>query len=88
MNKNMRDRLIASEKRLQEIDDLLLLEETTRDINKFRDLNIERSELAPIVDKFHEYLYAENNKNDALIMAEDKDPEISEMGKAEVKNVR
>lgn len=85
MDKNMRDRLLASEKRLQEIDDLLLLEETASDTNKFRDLNIERSELAPIVDKFHEFVYAENNKNDALIMAEDKDPEISEMGKEELK---
>lgn len=85
MDKNMRDRLITSEKRLNEIDDLLLKEETTRDMNKFRDLNIERSELDPIVQKFHDFLYAEKNKNDALVMAEDKDPEISEMGKEELK---
>jgi len=85
MDKNMRDRLIATEKRVSEIDELLLKEETARDTNKFRDLNIERSELSPLVDKFHEYCYAEKNKEDALLMAEDKDPEISEMGKAELK---
>jgi len=57
MEKNMYDRLVTTEKRLNEIDELLLKDEVTRDTNRFRDLNIERSELEPIVTKFHEYLY-------------------------------
>lgn len=85
MDKNMYDRLVATQKRLEEIDNLLLDENVVRDTNKFRDLNIERSDLDPIVIKFKEYLYAEKNKEDALAMSNDKDPEISEMGKEELK---
>lgn len=86
MEKNMYERLLTTEKRLKEIDELLLKDEVTRDNNKFKELNIERSELEPIIDKFHEYLYANKNREDALLMAGDKDPEISEMGKEELKN--
>ena len=86
MEKNMYDRLVTTEKRLNEIDELLLKDEVTRDTNRFRDLNIERSELEPIVTKFHEYLYANKNREDALTMSNDKDPEISEMGKEELKS--
>lgn len=82
----MYDRLVTTEKRLNEIDELLLKDETTKNMNKFRDLNIERSELSPIVERFKEYLYAEKNRDDALVMSNDKDPEISEMGKEELKN--
>ncbi|MFA6667148.1 MAG: peptide chain release factor 1 [Bacilli bacterium] len=82
----MYDRLVATEKRLNEIDQLLLSPEVTRDNNRFRDLNIERSELDPIVQKFHEFVYADKNKQDALVMANDKDPEINAMGKDELKN--
>ena len=36
MDKNMHDRLVASEKRLNEIDDLLLQPETSSDMNLFK----------------------------------------------------
>ena len=85
MDKSMRDRLITSEKRINEIDNLLLEPETTSDMNAFKKLNKERSQLEPIVNKFHDFLYAEQNKNDALLMCNDKDPEIAMMGKEELK---
>lgn len=85
MDKNMRDRLIASEKRLNEIDDLLLLPETTNDMNEFKRLNKERSSLEPIVEKFRSFVFAENNRNDALIMRNDKDPDMAQMGRDELK---
>lgn len=85
MDKNMRDRLVTSEKRLSEIDELLLKEETSKDMKLFKALNKERSNLEPIVEKFHEYEVAESNKNDALIMANDSDGEIAQMGKEEIK---
>ena len=85
MDKNMHDRLVASEKRLNEIDDLLLQPETSSDMNLFKKLNKERSQLEPIVEKFHEFSFALNNKNDALAMCGDSDPEISQMGKEELK---
>ena len=84
MDKNMHDRLVASEKRLNEIDDLLLQPETSSDMNLFKKLNKERSQLEPIVEKFHEFSFALNNKNDALAMC--GDPEISQMGKEELKH--
>ncbi len=85
MDKNMRDRLVASEKRLHEIDDLLLLPETSSDMKEFKKLSKERSVLEPIVEKFQEWEYANNNKNDALIMCDDSDHEIAQMGKEELK---
>ena len=86
MEKNMYERLVATEKRLSEIDELLMKDEVTKDNRRFKELNIERSELEPIVEKFHEFSYAEKNREDALVMSNDKDPEISEMGKEELKN--
>jgi len=85
MDKNMRDRLVASEKRLQEIDELLLLPETSSDMNTFKKLNKERSQLEPIVEKFQTFLFAEQNKKDAMEMCNDQDHDIQLMGKEEVK---
>lgn len=85
MDKNMHDRLVASRKRMEEIDNLLLLPETTNDMNLFKKLNKERSQLEPIVEKFGEWEYADQNKNDALLMCNDKDVEIAQMGKEELK---
>lgn len=86
MEKNMEDRLIASKNRLSEIDNLLLKEETAKDMKLFKSLNKERSDLEPVVEKYNEYKLAEKNKEDALIMANDSDAEISAMGKEEIKN--
>ena len=85
MEKNMYERLVTSEKRLKEIDELLLTNEVTSDMNKFKSLSKERSFLEPVVDKFNEFKTANQNKEDALIMSNDKDPEIALMGKEEYK---
>ena len=85
MDKSMRDRLMTSEKRLNEIDDLLLQPDTSSDMNLFKKLSKERSQLEPIVNKYHDFVYAEQNKNDALLMCNDKDAEIAQMGKEELK---
>ena len=68
MEKNMEDRLIASKNRLSEIDNLLLKEETAKDMKLFKSLNKERSDLEPVVEKYNEYKLAEKNKEDALII--------------------
>lgn len=85
MDKNMHDRLATSKKRLEEIDELLLLPETSSDMNVFKKLSKERSNLEPIVEKFDEWTYADQNKEDALLMCGDADPEIAQMGKEELK---
>lgn len=85
MDKNMHDRLVASDKRLKEIDELLLLPETSSDMREFKKLSKERSVLEPIVEKFNEWEYANTNKNDALLMCSDADSDIAQMGKEELK---
>src|SRR5574344_423272 len=85
MDKSMYDRLVTTENRFKEVEELFLKEEVLNDVNRFRDLSIEHSELEPIVEKFKAYCYALKNHDDAVIMADDKDPEISTMGKEELK---
>ena len=86
MDKNMLDRLVTSEKRVEEIDALLSEPNITSDLKRFKELNKERSILEPIVDKFHEYKTYESNLKDALDMSNDLDPEISALGREEYKN--
>lgn len=86
MDKNMRDRLVTSQERLEEIDKLLLDEHVASDMNKFKALSKERSSLEPIVEKFNEYNLVLSTKEDAFIMSNDKDPEIAQLGKDELKN--
>ncbi len=86
MDKNMQDRLVASENRVKEIDELLSDPNVTNDLKRFKELSKERSYLEPIVDKFLEYKFNKSNMDDALIMSNDSDPEISAMGKEEYKN--
>lgn len=85
MDKNMLDRLKASETRVNEIDELLSEPDVTNDLKRFKELSKERSLLEPIVNKFKEYKYVELNANDALLMSNDSDQEIAMMGKEEYK---
>ena len=55
MKDSMNHKLSQLAKRLQEIDALLALEETARDMNKLRTLGQERAEIEPVVSRFHEY---------------------------------
>ena len=85
MEETMLLRLKTAKKRLAEIDELLMDENATRDINNFRTLSKERSTLEPQVTKFDEYLLLDENKKQAFEMSQDSDSEISEMGKEEYK---
>ena len=87
MEETMLLRLKTAKKRLAEIDELLMDENATRDINNFRTLSKERSTLEPQVEKFEEYLILTENKEQAFEMSQDSDPEISEMGKEEYKSL-
>ena len=81
----MYDRLETSEKRFQELDNLLISPEVSNDMNEFKKLSKERSDLEPIVEKFKDYKYYEQNKKDAFLMSNDSDPDLSLMGKEEYK---
>jgi len=83
----MRNRLIASESRLKEIDNTLLLEETIKDKKLFRDLSKERANLEEILDLYHQFLKAESDLKDAYLMSNEKDEEIANFGKEEHKRL-
>ena len=83
----MRARLVAAEKRLQEIDDELMSPDIMKDIAHFRELSKERAVLDPQVEAFKQYLKNESEIEGAREMANDSDPDISEMGKEEIKRL-
>ncbi len=87
MEESMKNRLIAAEKRLKELDEELLDENVTRDIKRFRELSKERSYLDEQVEAFHKYNKIVSDLADAREMAHDSDPELSEMGKEEAKRL-
>ena len=83
----MRARLIAAEKRLQEIDEELLSPDIMKDISHFRELSKERAVLDPQVEAFKQYLKNEEDLVGAQEMARDADPDLAEMGKEEIKRL-
>ncbi len=83
----MRARLIAAEKRLQEIDEELLSPDIMKDISHFRELSKERAILDPQVEAFKQYLKNEEDLVGAQEMAKDTDPDLAEMGKEEIKRL-
>ena len=87
MEENMFQRLNVASKRLEEIDKELLDENTMKDIKHFRDISKERAVLEPQVIAFNKYLKNESDLKDAMEMSNDPDPELSEMGKEEVKRL-
>lgn len=87
MEEQMLKRLEASVLRLQELDRLLLEQEVLSDRHRYRDLAKERANLEPIVEKYEEYKRVSANKEDALLMSNDSDLEIAQMGKEEYKTL-
>ena len=87
MESSMYQRLLVANKRLNEIDQELLDENTMKDIKHFREISKERAVLDPQVQAFNKYLKAESDLKDATEMSNDADPELSEMGKEEVKRL-
>jgi len=87
MDIRLKERLQTAEKRLSEIDELLLDSSNVSDRLTYRNLSKERASLEPQVEKFHEFLKAEKEDEEALLLMDDNDPEISEMAKEEHKRL-
>ena len=87
MEESMFQRLNVAMKRLEEIDQELADENTMKDIKHFRDISKERANLEPQVEAFLQYKKNEEDLQGALEMSNDPDPELSEMGKEEVKRL-
>ncbi len=87
MEDSMKQRLLAAEKRLIEVDQELLDESTIRNKVKFRDLSKERSYLAEQVDAFHKYNKISSDLSDALEMSHDADQDMAQMANEEAKRL-
>ena len=87
MEDSMRDRLVAAEKRLSEIDEELSNEDVMKNIAHFREISKERAVLDPQVEAFKRFKKNEEDYEGALEMAKDGDSELAEMGKEEVKRI-
>ena len=87
MEESMKQRLEVAVKRLAEIDEELSSEEVMKDITHFRDISKERAILDPQVSSYLQFKKNESEIEGAREMANDSDPEISEMGKEEIKRL-
>lgn len=83
MKASMRSRLEQLSQRLIEVDAILAEPETVEDMERFRKLSRERSEIDPIVTLFKTYTETEADLATAIEMM--SDPEMKEMGEEEMK---
>lgn len=81
MKDSMRSRLEKLSHRLLEVDAMLSEPETVNDMDNFRKLSRERSEISPIVELFNDYESTEGDLEAAQEMM--RDPELKEMGEEE-----
>jgi peptide chain release factor 1 len=82
MKQSIRDKLEHLSARLQELDRTLASEEAARDMNTFRELSRERSEIEPVVELYAAYRQAEADGETARELLDD--PEMREFADAEL----
>ena len=86
MKDSMKAKLSQLARRLEEIDALLALEETARDMNKLRTLGQERAEIEPVVARFHDYNRARADELAAQEML--TDPDMKALAEEEIHAAR
>ena len=86
MNPRLRAKLDSMVGRLGDLDALLAAENATRDMEQFRKLSREHSELSAVVSLYANYRQAERNAEDAREMA--ADPSIKALADEELKSAR
>ncbi|MDY3331026.1 MAG: peptide chain release factor 1, partial [Pelistega sp.] len=83
MKASMRSRLEQLSQRLIEVDAILAEPDTVEDMDRFRKLSRERSEIDPVVTLFKTYTSTEADLATAIEMM--SDPDMKEMGEEEMK---
>ena len=81
MADKMIERLEAIIHRVDDIDRMLCEDSIVSDVSKLTALNKERASLAEVYEAYLNYKKMMNDLQDAEIMANDSDPEISEFAK-------
>lgn len=84
----MLDKLAAINDRFNEIERLMVEPSTLADFEQVAKLAKERSDLQPVIEKYHEYLVAQQQLNDAKEMLKDADPDIRDFAQLELEEAK
>ena len=85
MHNSMLNKLDQLQKRIEEIESLLVDSETVKDIDKYTLLNKEFAELKPIVEKFEEYNQVIKSISEANEIIESGDNDLKPLAEEEIK---
>jgi peptide chain release factor 1 len=87
LNKSLKNKLDQLLDRYEELGALLSDSDVISDQEKFRAYSKEYADIEPVVHCFREFESASSELADARVMAEDPDPDIQEMAKAEIEEL-
>jgi peptide chain release factor 1 len=82
----MQKKLAALSERIQELNSLLSSESITNDMDQYRKITKEHSDITPIVDEYLAYKKNEDNLNEAQAML--SDPEMKEFAQEEIEQCK
>jgi len=85
MHNSMLNKLDQLQKRIEEIESLLVDSDTVKDIDKYTLLNKEFAELKPIVEKFQEYNQVIKSISEANDIIESGDNDLKSLAEEEIK---
>ena len=83
MKESIRNKLDVLVARQDEINAELSSSEVMQDMNRFRSLSIELSEIAEIVEKYRQYSTLEQELSDVQVMLDDPDAQIKDLAQVE-----
>jgi peptide chain release factor 1 len=86
MKPSMQKKLAALSDRIRELNTLLSSETITNDMDHYRKITKEHSDITPIVDEYHAYKKNEDNLNEAQSML--SDPEMKEFAQEEIEQCK
>ena len=86
MKPSMQKKLAALSERIQELNGLLSSESITNDMDQYRKITKEHSDITPIVDEYLAYKKNEDNLNEAQAML--SDPEMKEFAQEEIEQCK
>ena len=86
MKPSMQKKLAALSDRIEELNTLLSSETITNDMDHYRKITKEHSDITPIVDEYHAYKKNEDNLNEAQSML--SDPEMKEFAQEEIEQCK
>ena len=86
MKPSMQKKLAGLSDRIQELNTLLSSETITNDMDQYRKITKEHSDITPIVDEYHAYKKNEVNLNEAQSML--SDPEMKEFAQEEIEQCK